>query len=439
MNSDYGELLSTLMVQPALYSLSFFTVWSMVLGSHATSLDSTTSLDTWLAPEKLSRVNVTRSFGHPVCQSQRQPTFLVVAGGPNPRSNEIALEKNVLYFQRTLQHLGYGSAATTIYFANGNNGQPSIRYINNRGQQRFKVPQIPNLNGASTVTNVQQWFQRVGRSSATQGVFFYFTGHGDLNEGNPNNNAMMLWNNQRMSVQDFTSLLDRMPADKPVVTVMAQCFSGSFANFVYQGGNPRRPLATQPRCGFFATIKTLPSVGCTAEVNEADYKDYSSSFFAGLSGKSRTGQGVVSADYDRNGQVSFAEAHAFAKLDEVSTDLPVSTSEVWLQEKSSDRDKKAILDRPIEQILRTARPEQRYVITALMRKFNLIPQQSYRQNARKLQLRTEEDEAYVVRLGMELVNVATEQRIRASSGGDRVSLDNLLKCEQGAWATIYAE
>ncbi|MCS6812571.1 MAG: C13 family peptidase [Cyanobacteria bacterium] len=385
-----------------------------------------------------SKLSVAPHVGHRTCQGQ-PPAFLVVAGGSSPRNTEIALEKNVLYFQRTLRHLGYSPASATVYFANGNSRQPSVRYIDSRGRQQFKLPQIPNLNGASTPANIQQWFQRVGRSPSTQSIFFYFTGHGDFNQRNPDNNALMLWNNQYMTVQELATLLDQLPANKPIVTMMAQCYSGSFANFVYQGGNPRYPLATQSRCGFFATIKTLPSVGCTPAVNEADYRDYSSSFFAGLSGRSRTGQAVASADYDRDGRVSYAEAHAFAKVDEFTTDLPVSTSEVWLQERASEQEIDTILDRSIADILLTARPEQYYVVTALLQKFNLSPQQSYRQASDRAQIRSEEEQAYLVRLGMELVNIAMEQKIRAGTGRDVASLDKLLKCERGSWSTTHAE
>ena len=135
-----------------------------------------------------------------------------------------------------------------------------------------------------------------------------------------------------------------MPRQTPVVAMMAHCFSGSFANFIYEGGDPKRRVALQTRCGFFATVSTLPSVGCTPEVNEADYRDYSSSFFAGLSGRDpplgaalryRTGKTVASSDYNKDGRVSYAEAHAFAKVDEKSIDLPISTSEAWLQSKAS--------------------------------------------------------------------------------------------------------
>ena len=148
-------------------------------------------------------------------------------------------------------------------------------------------------------------------------------------------------------------MLDKMPTQTSVVTMMAQCFSGSFANFIYEGGDTKRPVALQTRCGFFATIKTLPSVGCTPEVNEADYRDYSSSFFAGLSGRDRIGKAVNSADYNKDGRVAYAEAHAFAKVDEESIDLPISTSEAWLQRQFSQQQQTAILSQPISKILQT--------------------------------------------------------------------------------------
>jgi hypothetical protein len=269
--------------------------------------------------------------------------FLVVGGGGAPSYNEIAIEKNVLYFQRTLSALGFNPTGAKILFANGNDGQATVRYLDPAGKERFKVPKIPNLQGAATVGNFQTSMQQVNRDRNP--LFFYFTGHGAHNKANENNNAMILWNEKFVDVQQFTQMLDRLPPEKPVVSVMVQCYSGSFANLIYQKGDPKRPVAVHDRCGFFATVKELPSVGCTPEVNEADYEDYSSSFFAGLSGTNRVGQKVASADYDSNGKVSFREAHAFAKIDEQASDLPVSTSEVWLQTQLSDREIKQTIDR----------------------------------------------------------------------------------------------
>lgn len=382
-------------------------------------------------------------IANPVEQStcgSSQPNFLVMAGGGAPAYNEIALEKNVLYFQRTLQALGFDPAMASTFFANGTDGQATVRYLNGP-KESFKAPEIPHLSGASTLSNFQTWMQHTLERQAGQTgqnpIFFYFTGHGHRNPANLDNNAMILWGEDLLSVQDFATSLDQLPQSTPVVTMMSQCYAGSFANLIYEGGDPDRPVALQTRCGFFATIKTRTSVGCTPEVNEADYRDYSSSFFAGLSGRDRTGQPVASADYGRDGRVSYAEAHAFAKVDEQSTDLPVSTLEVWLQQQA-ESSQQQILNQPITTVLASARPEQKYVVESLAQQFKFNLAQSYLTSTKTLGQTfgqpTQEQDAFVRRLGMELVNIGMEKQIRDSNDAAKIAVINrLTQCEAGSW------
>jgi hypothetical protein len=328
-------------------------------------------------------------------------------------------------------------AAARLFFANGNDGQATIRYLDAQRQERFKVPEIPNLQGAATLSNFQNWLQQKLRQGDRRPTFFYFTGHGQRNLENADNNAMILWGEDLLSVQDFTSALDQLPAVVPVVTMMSQCYSGSFANIIYEGGNPRRPVALHTRCGFFATIQTRPSVGCTPEVNEADYEDYSSSFFAGLSGQSRTGQPVASADYNQDGRVAYAEAHAFAKIDEQTSDLPLSTLEAWLQRQSDEADYNQIFNQPIAQWSEIARPERKAVVTGLGEQLKFDLRRSLNDNLSFLQptaLEQEVAEAYIIRLGMELVNIAVEQQIHSAGNAETITvLDRLMECEAGSW------
>lgn len=370
-------------------------------------------------------------------QSQLSPNFLVVGGGGAPSYNEIALEKNVLYFQRVLRIIGYKPEKdASIFFANGNDGQATVRYIDNQQQQQLKAPEIPNLKGAATLNNLQRYFQQIVQQNFSKPLFFYFTGHGGKNKQDLNNNSLYLWNDQQLSVKQLAQMLDQIPQQTPVVAMMAQCFSGSFANFIYKSGDPKNPVALQTRCGFFATVSTLPSVGCTPEVNEADYRDYSSSFFAGLSGRDRMSKTVASADYNKDGQVAYAEAHAFAKVDEKSIDLPISTSEAWLQSKSALQ-QEAILSQPISHLVQTARPEQLYVVSSLGKMFDFDRQNSFLKNVEALSTSkygTEEQQAYLKRLEMELLNIGGEKQIRASRNQqDIATLERLVKCEGGTW------
>lgn len=370
------------------------------------------------------------------CQQEAaQPNFLVMGGGGAPSYNEIALEKNVLYFQRTLQALGLDWAAVSTFFANGTDGQPTVRYLDGR-KERFKVPEIPQLAGASTLSNFRNWIRQTVEAGDQRPVFFYFTGHGYRNPTDVNNNAMILWGEELLSVQEFASSLDQLPQTTPVVTMMSQCYAGAFANFIYENGDPRRSVALQTRCGFFATIKTRTSVGCTPEVNEADYRDYSSSFFAGLSGRDRTGRIMPSADYNRDSKISYAEAHAFAKVDEQSTDLPVSTLEVWLQEKSGVNQAQ-ILNQPIIQVLAAARTEQKYVVDSLVQQFGFNANRSFMENTKRIAARSlsQDQQAYLSRLGMELFNIGAEQQVRAQGDASKTAIiDRLIRCEGGSWS-----
>jgi hypothetical protein len=371
----------------------------------------------------------------PSSSTQKPPDFLVLGGGGAPSYNEIAIEKNVLYFQRTLKTMGFDPDQVAIYFANGNDGAKTIRYFDNAGKEKFKAPEIPGILGSATWKNVQDTIAKTKQSSTKQPLFFYFTGHGSLNEADENNNAMILWNEREVNVKQFTRVLDQLPETKPFVTVMVQCYAGAFANMIYQKGDPKQPIALQTRCGFFATIKQQPSVGCTPEVDESDYQDYSSSFFAGLSGVNRVGKPVTSADYNRDGQVSFAEAHGFAKVDEQAADLPISTLEAWLRDRLSNRQIKALLNQPIGTIIATARPEQKYVVKTLAQQYQFDLTRSFPQNmSRKLNDDNEQRSVFLERLRLELINIAAESAVRSRGVASELAiLDRLVNCEAGFW------
>ena len=344
-----------------------------------------------------------------------------------------------LYFQRSLSFLNLDPVKANIFFANGNSGEPTVRYLDENDQEQFKPPEIPNLDGAATQGNTEAWFEALTQTSKKCPSFFYFTGHGAYNLENKDNNWLLLWQEAFISVKEMAGWLDKLPANEetPFVTMMAQCYSGSFANLIYEKGDPNRPVALQTRCGFFATVADRPSVGCTPAVNEADYKDYSSSFFAGLTGRDRIGNPVSSADYNEDDNISYAEAHAFAKVDEATTDWPISTVEAWLQRPLNSSVKTGFLVQPMTSWMAIARPEQQYVIQSLADKLDFNLSQSYLRN--ELDKGTPKantvEEAYRKRLEMELLNVAAEAQLRQIGDVKQIeTLERLIECEAGLWS-----
>src|SRR4051794_8340467 len=86
--------------------------------------------------------------------------FLGMGGGFEPEHNEIALEKNVLYFQRTLGVFGMDPATATLYFANGNDGEKTVRYLDEKREAQFKAPALPYLQGPTTRDSFQAWLNK---------------------------------------------------------------------------------------------------------------------------------------------------------------------------------------------------------------------------------------------------------------------------------------
>jgi hypothetical protein len=112
---------------------------------------------------------------------------------------------------------------------------------------------------------------------------------------------------------------------------MVQCYSGGFANCIFNEEDPKKGVSAANRCGFYATVHNRPAAGCTPDVDEENYQEYSSSFWAAMCGHSRTGQPIEPRDCNSDGCISFAEAHGYAVMTANTIDIPVKTSDAFLR------------------------------------------------------------------------------------------------------------
>src|SRR5205823_4254519 len=112
---------------------------------------------------------------------------------------------------------------------------------------------------------------------------------------------------------------------------MVQCFSGAFGNVIFTGGDPNASPVDRVIAGFFAATPDRMAAGCTPEVNEAEYHDFTSYFFAALSGRDRVGRTVRGVDYNHDGRVGMDEAYAYALAHDISIDTPTCTSDYFLR------------------------------------------------------------------------------------------------------------
>jgi hypothetical protein len=105
-------------------------------------------------------------------------------------------------------------------------------------------------------------------------------------------------------------------------------------------------------------------------VNEADYQDFSSYFFAALSGRDRMDAPVRGADFDRNGVVGMNEAYAYAIIHQQSEDVPVSTSDAFLRRFVTKPDPETMAT-AYSSILEWASPAQKAALQALSTQLGL--------------------------------------------------------------------
>jgi hypothetical protein len=286
-------------------------------------------------------------------------SFFTVGGGYSPVSNQVSLEKNVLYFQRVLKDLKLDGRPHYILFADGNDPARDLVTLDishppppifpllarilakpDGTWEEYRDHAIPHVADRANIDTIEAHLADVGpKLTDADRLVVYFTGHGGRapDAKHPQNTRMHLWNGQDILMSDFAKQLDKVPVNTPVVLVMVQCFSGGFADVIFKDGDPAHGLDDHRRCGFFATVQDRTAAGCTSDINEANYQEYSTQFWAALCGKDRLGRAVAQPDFDNDGQVSLSEAHAYVIIHSTTIDIPVKTSDAFLRHVSADK------------------------------------------------------------------------------------------------------
>ena len=145
-------------------------------------------------------------------------------------------------------------------------------------------------------------------------LLVFVTDHGTSNLRDPLDNRISLWGvNESLSVRSLRGLLAGLPAQVRVVSLMSQCFSGGFA-YLYDL-HSRAQLPSGAACGYFSSTADRPAYGCYPEVRGVEAVGHAFEFLQALS---------------HNG--GFAGAHDRVVLSDQSPDVPLRTSDVFLDE-----------------------------------------------------------------------------------------------------------
>jgi hypothetical protein len=286
------------------------------------------------------------------------PNFniLIWGGGYSPSGNEISLESNVKYLQRVQSKIGLGSFDSKILFADGTDPARDLQFFDpqfvvpksnlilaevfgsTRGiYNQYRSNQL-QTNVESTENEIDTWINDLNQTSPHSINLIYFTGHGGkADKKEPFNTTAYLWDNKKLKVSDFAKKMNRIPQQQSTILVMVQCYSGGYANIIFKDADPVKGLHKHARAGFFATVRDRVAAGCTPDIREENYQEYSTRFWEALCGETRTGNIINTPDYDQDGATSLLEAHSYVIINSNTIDIPVKTTDVFLRKFSATK------------------------------------------------------------------------------------------------------
>ena len=315
---------------------------------------------------------------------------VIVGGGPTREDNQAAIESNARYVGKLLP----ADAERTMLFADGNLNRATVQVedkpaplsvgerlldlafydpdTRDAADIHYRRPNLGvKLDGPATPDALTDLFSRLTRETAAapKPLLLYFTGHGSPGSRRYENNVYDMWGNKTLSERQLAQQMARLPENVPVTLIMVQCHSGGFANLIFEGGWPDGKPITRDFAGFFASEADRAAAGCTAEADEADYRDFTSYFFAALTGRDRLGGQVTGADYDGDGRVGMNEAFCYTLANDRSIDTPICASDIFLR-RFAPLSEKALAAVPFRSVHAWATAAQRYALDSLAKRLH---------------------------------------------------------------------
>lgn len=258
---------------------------------------------------------------------------LLINGGGNRRINYQSHLLHVKRIYRLLSEAGVPDKQISILSADGSNPDSDLATRELQKESDFWMlagtrlekslrPRIRYTNSdfegaslqAANRVNLRLWFEDASASLGSgDTLLIYVTDHGALNKDDFSNNRITLWGeDESIGVEDFRELINLLQPTVRVVTLMSQCFSGSFANLIYANKGDELPRANFG--GFFSSTADRPAYGCYPENRDKYQVGHSFRFFDAL---------------ESGGSLSLA--HNKVLVSDRTPDVPLKTSDLYLE------------------------------------------------------------------------------------------------------------
>jgi thiol-disulfide isomerase/thioredoxin len=260
---------------------------------------------------------------------------LMINGGGSPAGN---YQSHHLHLRRLVELLGATGvppADVTIFSGDGDDPQPDMAVREAHAEHEFELLEGTRLESTlvlpttlantslpgfrlhpATKAGITAWFEDAKRRlHAGDTLLVYVTDHGTKNAEDVGDNKITLWGQgETLSVHELRALIDTLDPDVHVVALMSQCFSGAFANLMAAHGGDRVPRGQV--CGYFSSTAERPAYGCYPENRGRKNVGHSVRFIEALAS---TG--------------SFATAHTHVLVTDATPDVPLRTSDVYLEQR----------------------------------------------------------------------------------------------------------
>ena len=275
----------------------------------------------------------------PPAASTSRLHVILVNGGGTARMNYQSHLLHLKQLRSLLIGAGVDADRITVFNADGEDpgedvalrkGNAEDDFWRLRGTKAFGTLRVPiiyessSIEGeelrAATQAEIGKWFETEGsKIPAGDTLLVYVTDHGNKNDTDLRNNTIRLWGKdeeqraEALSVAELREMLGHLDADVRVVALMSQCFSGSFANLVEIGDVSNLP--NDRVCGYFSTTADRKAYGCYPQNMGVDNLGHSFRLIHALA------QGG-----------SFAAAHDDILTTDTTPDVPLKTSDMFLDE-----------------------------------------------------------------------------------------------------------
>src|SRR5438093_898539 len=269
---------------------------------------------------------------------------LLINGGSQPASNYLSHLQHLQEMVELLRRRGVAPERIHVFSADGEDPAadlttrdttpPDFWLIEDTGLGNRLKPSVQLTDTSwravklhpARLADLRQWFDAAQREILPgDRLLVFVTDHGGPGRSGPGSGTISLWHEQ-LTVRELRLLLDRLAPKVQVVTVMSQCYSGAFADLMYDGGAGAPPSGNT--CGFFATSAEDKAYGCYPEGQDRDRIGYAFELIDAL-----------------NHQSTVAQAHTRVMQSDSTPDRPRRTSDAYLSRLVSDEAKERGIER----------------------------------------------------------------------------------------------